>query len=464
MGYYRRRPSYRYRRYWSSSASASAQPKNSAAVDAAVDAMLAKYQARVQTSRAVSLLSPDIKSIFFGLDPFKLKLVLNIYEREHGSGGRKYAEKTYDEWRCGTVGMSGRVAERLVKLVPKVLSTEDKFGLVQKLWQNYQGKSTIHLTFHPDSNLDGLVEILTDKIEESLEKRIPESVKQSLSWLYDDDSRAIEECLKQLEDAESRLVGNSLLEHVEELKSAARRCLEHGDFTSHVRFNLPFAQVLIEVRNRRPGERAQPVMSNPEENESQPGKELVPRKDDKVAISNPSDLLGELVKDLPKKKVEELKGKAADELVRIQVKQAEQRIEREGVREKVGDSIQAARALNMEDNAAYELKTEHISDSSKTTVTIKKSAFRQPERQPDDSKTVTAKCFVATVCYGDENHEAVQTLRAFRDEVLQKFRVGRLFIAAYYRLGPHAAAFVAPRHRVRIFVRGVLDCIVRAVR
>lgn len=460
MGYYRRRRSYRYRRYWSSPPSASAQPKNSAAVDALLAEYGARYQARVQASRAVSLLSPDIKLVFFGLDPFKLKLVFNLYEREHGSGGRKYAEKTYADWRCGTVGMSGRVAERLVKLVPRVLSTEDKFGLVQKLWQNYQGKSTIHLTFHPDSNLDGLVEVLADRIEESLEKRIPESVKQSLSWLYDDDSRAIEECLKQLEDAESRLVGNSLLEHVEELKSAANGCLEHGNFTGHIRFNLPFAHVSIEVRNRRPGERTQPVMSNPEEKESQSGKELVPRKDDKVAISNPADLLGELVKDLPKKKVDELKGKAADELLRIQVKQTEQRVEREGVREKVGDTIQAARVLNMEDNAGYELKTEHISDSSKTTVTIKKNAVGQP----DDSKKLSAKCFVATACYGDENHEAVQILRAFRDEVLQKFRAGRLFIAAYYRLGPHMAAFVAPRHHVRVFVKGVLDYIVQAVR
>ncbi len=449
MGYYRRKRPYSKARYWATSPSRKTSPRKKASALV----LPAEY-------RAESLLIPEIKTIFFALGPEKLNLVFTLFEQSSGSEARKYAEKTFAKWRDGTVQMSGPKAVHLVQLVPKVLSTEEKFSLVQKLWRNYDRKPPIYLTFHPDSNLDGLVQVLTNRIEESLNNRIPESVKQRLSWLYDEDSQAIEECLRQLEDAESRIVGNSLLEHVEELKSAANRCLEHGEFTGHVRFNLPFAQVVIEVRNRRPGEPTQPVMGNSEEKDSQAGKELVPRRDDRVAISNPADLLSELVKDLPKKKVEELKGKAADELLRIQVKQTEQRVERDGMREKVGDTIQAARLLNMEDNSGYELKTEHISDSSKTTVTIKKNAVGQP----DDSKKVSAKCFVATACYGDENHDALQTLRAFRDEVLQRHRAGRIFIATYYRFGPRAAEFISKTPRIRFFVRCILDRIVRDLR
>ena len=48
-------------------------------------------------------------------------------------------------------------------------------------------------------------------------------------------------------------------------------------------------------------------------------------------------------------------------------------------------------------------------------------------------------CFVATACFGDEQHPTVLGLRRFRDQVLQKKSLGRSFIAWYYRNGPGLA-------------------------
>lgn len=50
-----------------------------------------------------------------------------------------------------------------------------------------------------------------------------------------------------------------------------------------------------------------------------------------------------------------------------------------------------------------------------------------------------AGCFVATAAYGNSECVEVRFLRAFREQVLLKTRMGRAFIYLYYGIGPHLA-------------------------
>jgi hypothetical protein len=73
-------------------------------------------------------------------------------------------------------------------------------------------------------------------------------------------------------------------------------------------------------------------------------------------------------------------------------------------------------------------------------------------------------CFIATAAYQDNDHAMVQELRVVRDEVLARSKVGRKFIAAYYKHGPTAAAVVAPRPALRLAARAILTPVALAVR
>ena len=48
-------------------------------------------------------------------------------------------------------------------------------------------------------------------------------------------------------------------------------------------------------------------------------------------------------------------------------------------------------------------------------------------------------CYIATAVYGDYNHPKVVVLREFRDEYLQTTMIGRIFVSAYYLIGPSLA-------------------------
>jgi Sel1 repeat len=60
----------------------------------------------------------------------------------------------------------------------------------------------------------------------------------------------------------------------------------------------------------------------------------------------------------------------------------------------------------------------------------------------ESSTGSSAKCFVVTVCFGNESHPVVAVFRNFRDQRLATNRGGRSFIAWYYAYGPRIAEAV----------------------
>ena len=68
-----------------------------------------------------------------------------------------------------------------------------------------------------------------------------------------------------------------------------------------------------------------------------------------------------------------------------------------------------------------------------------------------------AGCFVATAVYGNSNCVEVRFLRKFRDEVLLKNNLGRIFIWFYYMIGPHAAWLVKKVPLLKLLVLKALE-------
>lgn len=73
--------------------------------------------------------------------------------------------------------------------------------------------------------------------------------------------------------------------------------------------------------------------------------------------------------------------------------------------------------------------------------------------------TGSGACFVATAVYGDYCHPNVIILRVFRDVILSQSSVGRLFVGAYYKVGP-SLAFVPKNSKIaKKLLRRFMDLI-----
>ena len=62
-------------------------------------------------------------------------------------------------------------------------------------------------------------------------------------------------------------------------------------------------------------------------------------------------------------------------------------------------------------------------------------------------------CFIATAAYGTSAAEELDTLRAFRDEVLLENRLGSQFVDWYYQTSPPVADFISKNSLLRTIVR-----------
>lgn len=70
-------------------------------------------------------------------------------------------------------------------------------------------------------------------------------------------------------------------------------------------------------------------------------------------------------------------------------------------------------------------------------------------------------CYIATMAYGDYNHPQVLELRKFRDEILKKSIVGRLFIKTYYFISPKLVVILKNRITINKIIRKGLNQIIK---
>jgi len=88
-----------------------------------------------------------------------------------------------------------------------------------------------------------------------------------------------------------------------------------------------------------------------------------------------------------------------------------------------------------------------------STVSI--TVIQTPTPTPDPPHEEPA-CFIATAAYGTSTSAELDTLRAFRDEVLLQNSLGSQFVALYYEFSPPLADFISEHDELRVLVRELL--------
>lgn len=158
---------------------------------------------RDQLSAATGGIDKDIERIFLSLPSFKLESVLTRYGRDHGSSALSYARKTYPKWKSGSVRMSGKVAERLLNLVPTVLDSDTRFELVKKLRDAHRTKINKHIRCEPHEWRSKVAPEVAELLASSSQFQLPQSAVSRVKWLADGDSQAAQRLLAAAEEEEA---------------------------------------------------------------------------------------------------------------------------------------------------------------------------------------------------------------------------------------------------------------------
>lgn len=115
----------------------------------------------------------------------------------------------------------------------------------------------------------------------------------------------------------------------------------------------------------------------------------------------------------------------------------------------------------------------NYSPSSSTDSPIGKFSYKPSYPSSNDSSYSThysnsnskkgEGCYIATMAYGDYGHPQVMVLRQYRDNVLKKNIVGRLFVSFYYKVSPILVHMLSGQMRTNNYIRQRLDKLVYRV-
>jgi hypothetical protein len=159
--------------------------------------------ARQSLSRAIGGIDKDIEQYFLNLSRAQLEVVLRRYGEENGAGALTYACETYSSWKSGYVKMSGRVAERLLELVPRVLDAATRFELVKKVRYAHLRKESRWVSCAPGDWRAKVAPAVAELLAASDKFQLPEAAVSRVRWLADGDSLAAQKLLAAAEQEEA---------------------------------------------------------------------------------------------------------------------------------------------------------------------------------------------------------------------------------------------------------------------
>lgn len=161
---------------------------------------------------------------FYKSSPDELSLILRLYGEEHGSSASKYAQQSIRKWISGTVKISGQTKDRLVKLVPVCLSTDERYIIAKEVCAHYKNKKNKKIdnvfinTDDPLSGLDELSTIVKSFYDADEIIHLPEELTSAITWLADDDVTAARGILAAIEEEEANLIESRAYIEIETLE------------------------------------------------------------------------------------------------------------------------------------------------------------------------------------------------------------------------------------------------------
>jgi hypothetical protein len=160
-------------------------------------------------------------------------------------------------------------------------------------------------------------------------------------------------------------------------------------------------------------------------------------------------LIETAVTQLSQEQAQALMAKAAEEALRLESKRHEQNMDYVSGKKAIEDHVDA---FNMLDK------------SGKTTRHGVNSDIKTGAGNMRIESKSGATCFVASVAYDDPNHVDVMYLRDFRDTVLCNSKIGKDFIAWYWRVGPELAKAISPFKSLKMVFRYLIKVIISTIR
>ena len=330
---------------------------------------------RHQLTRRFGGVDRDVEKEFFALSERQSATLFYRYGAAYGDKAEAYARDTYLKWKRGSVQMSGQTAERLLNLVPPLLEPATRFQLIRKLRAHHIGTDTVYLIVGFDNWRDSVFAAVAKIVQKSQNANLPGDVISVARWLAQDDARAAQALLAQAEQEDARIRTSLLEQEIALIQAMASRLVDTTNSFRHV-IRIPHGEIhlFVETPKRKSSLLQWLFGEDKKMSDEQDKSKSLERIANTAGLAKRPDvnLLDVAVEGLSPKDVEQIRARALEEKLRLDVgaSEADQRFF--NTARQMAADVRTARELDQGRND-FSIDSTHATASGQTTVRIKKS-------------------------------------------------------------------------------------------
>jgi hypothetical protein len=183
----------------------------------------------------------------------RLTILLNAYRRIHGNSAGDYIITALPKWRTGTTKVAQQTIDRLVSLVPRVLTHDERYIVLRKVYQEHRYLLTENHTLtivvgHNTQAVMREIDILSTRLMKKAEDHsLPEHVQKRMSWVCNEDAKLARTLMATIEQEETALIADAASIEVRRLISLINGTSGSSYEGTH-RISYPYGTVSVTVR------------------------------------------------------------------------------------------------------------------------------------------------------------------------------------------------------------------------
>jgi hypothetical protein len=151
----------------------------------------------------------NLVRVLLDLEPGPREQLFRLYQEQFGAGAARYARRTYQKWKDGTVQPNKQTFRRFLINLPHVMTFDLKCEVLRELREAYCEQDNYQVTVTTDDWQKTLAPLIESVLKESLTVELPDFLQRRLTWLAEDDVTVANALLAE---SEARQTRNSLVQ------------------------------------------------------------------------------------------------------------------------------------------------------------------------------------------------------------------------------------------------------------
>jgi len=185
--------------------------------------------------------------ILLGLDDHAFVELLALYEKEFGKGPARYAKRTYQKWKSGSVQPAWQTYERFLIHLPKVMTYDLKCEVLRHFMEEYAEKDKYEMEVHTSDWEEKLTPLVKQIVDKAFTAQLPIEIERKLKWLGDGDMQAAQAILRSSQAEEGKIAISMLRGEF----AGIEKLLEAEGLNPKISHTLKFPYGTIELKIKR---------------------------------------------------------------------------------------------------------------------------------------------------------------------------------------------------------------------